>query len=42
MLQWLEVAEARHDHNLPAVRGYPKFRAYRSDPAFQEILKRLP
>ena len=42
MLKWLGVAEARHDHNLPDVRGYPEFAAYRSDPAFEAIVRRLP
>jgi tetratricopeptide (TPR) repeat protein len=42
MLKWLAVAEAGHDHNLPPLRGYPEFSAYRSDGAFQQILKRLP
>jgi len=39
MLKWLGVAAARHDHNLPSLRGYPQFLAYRNDP---EILQRLP
>jgi tetratricopeptide (TPR) repeat protein len=42
MLQWLAVAAAQHDYNLPSLRGYPEFAAYRNDPAFLEILKRLP
>ena len=42
MLKWLRVAEARHDHNLPDVRGYPEFAAYRTDPGFEEIVQRLP
>jgi hypothetical protein len=42
MLKWLGVAEAQHDHNLPDVRGYPEFAAYRSDPAFAAIVRRLP
>jgi Tfp pilus assembly protein PilF len=42
MLKWLALAEARHDHNLPALRGYPEFSAYRNDPAFGEVLARLP
>jgi hypothetical protein len=42
MLKWLAVAEARHDHNLPTLRGYPEFSAYRNDPAFLQILRRLP
>jgi tetratricopeptide (TPR) repeat protein len=41
MLKWLAAAEAGHDHNLPAIRGYPEFSAYLDDPAFQQILKRL-
>jgi tetratricopeptide (TPR) repeat protein len=42
MLKWLAAAEAGHDHNLPAVRGYAEFSAYRDDPAFREIVARLP
>jgi tetratricopeptide (TPR) repeat protein len=42
MLTWLAKAEAIHDHNLPTLRGYPEFAAYRSDPEFQEIVQRLP
>lgn len=42
MLQWLAVAEARHDHHLSALRGYPEFSTYRNDPAFREIVARLP
>jgi hypothetical protein len=42
MLRWLAVAEAQRDHNLPSLRAYPEFSAYRNDPAFQQILKRLP
>jgi len=42
MLKWLAVAEAGHDHNLPSLRGYPEFSAYRDDAAFQHILKHLP
>ena len=42
MLHWLAVAQSRHDHNLPCVRGYPEFFAYRSDPAFSRILQGLP
>ena len=42
MLKWLAVAEAGHDHNLPSLRGYPEFSAYRDDEAFQHILTRLP
>jgi len=42
MLRWLAVAEAQHDHNLPDVRGYPEFAAYRDDPGFEEIVARLP
>jgi len=42
MLKWLGVAEARHDHNLPDLRGYPEFAAYRDDPGFEEIVRRLP
>jgi tetratricopeptide (TPR) repeat protein len=42
MLRWLAKAEATHDHNLPTLRGYPEFAAYRSDPEFQKIVQRLP
>jgi tetratricopeptide (TPR) repeat protein len=42
MLKWLATAEARRDHNLPAVRGYAEFSAYRDDPAFRAIVARLP
>jgi tetratricopeptide (TPR) repeat protein len=42
MLTWLAKAEASHDHNLPSLRGYPEFTAYRSDPEFQKIVQRLP
>ena len=42
MLTWLAQAEATHDHNLPTLRGYPEFAAYRSDPEFQKIVQRLP
>ena len=42
MLWWLANAEATHDHNLPTLRGYPEFAAYRSDPEFQKIVQRLP
>ena len=42
MLWWLAQAEATHDHNLPTLRGYPEFAAYRSDPEFQKIVRRLP
>jgi tetratricopeptide (TPR) repeat protein len=42
MLRWLAQAEATHDHNLPTLRGYPEFAAYRSDPEFREIVQRLP
>jgi tetratricopeptide (TPR) repeat protein len=42
MLRWLAKAEATHDHNLPTLRGYPEFAAYRSDPEYQKILQRLP
>jgi tetratricopeptide (TPR) repeat protein len=42
MLRWLAKAEATHDHNLPTLRGYPEFAAYRSDPEYQKIVQRLP
>jgi hypothetical protein len=42
MLRWLAKAEAIHDHNLPPLRGYPEFAAYRSDPEFEKIVQRLP
>jgi tetratricopeptide (TPR) repeat protein len=42
MLKWLAIAEARHDHNLAAVRGFAEFSAYRTDPALREIFARLP
>jgi tetratricopeptide (TPR) repeat protein len=42
MLTWLAKAEATHDHNLPTLRGYPEFAAYRSDPEFEKIVQRLP
>jgi tetratricopeptide (TPR) repeat protein len=42
MLKWLATAEATHDHNLPTLRGYPQFAAYRSDPEFVKIVHRLP
>ena len=42
MLKWLATAEATHDHNLPTLRGYPEFAAYRSDPEFVKIVQRLP
>jgi tetratricopeptide (TPR) repeat protein len=42
MLKWLAKAEATHDHNLPTLRGYPEFGAYRSDPEFVKIVQRLP
>jgi len=42
MLQWLAKAESTHDHNLPPLRGYPEFSAYRSDPEFVKIVQRLP
>jgi hypothetical protein len=43
MLQWLALAEARHDHHLSAaLRGYPEFSTYRNDPALREIVARLP
>jgi tetratricopeptide (TPR) repeat protein len=42
MLRWLAKAEAVHDHNLPPLRGYPEFAAYRSDPEFEKIVHRLP
>lgn len=42
MLKWLAIAEARHDHNLAAARGCAEFSTYRDDPAFREIVARLP
>jgi tetratricopeptide (TPR) repeat protein len=42
MFKWLAKAEAAHDHNLPTLRGYPEFSAYRSDPEFVMIVQRLP
>ncbi len=42
MLRWLGIAQVQHDHNLPSVRAYPEFAAYRSDPAFQRIISQLP
>jgi len=42
MLQWLAVAEARHDHHLSALRGYPEFSTYRNDPELRVIVARLP
>lgn len=42
MLRWLAKAEATHDHNLPTLRGYPEFTAYRSDPEFEKVVQRLP
>lgn len=42
MLSWLATAESHHDHNLPTLRGYPEFAAYRSDPAFVKVIERLP
>ena len=42
MLKWLATAEATHDHNLPTLRGYPEFAAYRSDPEFVQVVQRLP
>jgi tetratricopeptide (TPR) repeat protein len=42
MLNWLATAESHHDHNLPTLRGYPEFEAYRSDPAFVKVVQRLP
>jgi tetratricopeptide (TPR) repeat protein len=42
MLKWLKVAEAHHDHNLPALRGFAEFAAFRADPAFVAIVNRLP
>jgi len=42
MLRWLAKAEATHDHNLPTLRGYPEFAAYRGDPEFVKIVQRLP
>jgi tetratricopeptide (TPR) repeat protein len=42
MLKWLAIAEARHDHNLAAVRGTAEFSTYRDDPALREVLARLP
>jgi tetratricopeptide (TPR) repeat protein len=42
MLSWLARAEATHDHNLPTLRGYPEFAAYRGDPEFVKIVQRLP
>jgi hypothetical protein len=42
MLKWLAIAEARHDHNLAALRGFAEFSTYRDDPALREVLARLP
>ena len=42
MLSWLATAESHHDHNLPTLRGYPGFAAYRNDPAFVKVVQRLP
>jgi tetratricopeptide (TPR) repeat protein len=42
MLEWLAKAEATHDHNLPTLRGYPEFAAYRSDSEFVKFVQRLP
>jgi hypothetical protein len=42
MLTWLTTAETTHDHNLPTLRGYPEFAAYRGDPEFVKIVHRLP
>jgi hypothetical protein len=42
MLKWLAAAETSHDHNLPTLRGYPEFAAYRGDPEFVKIVHRLP
>jgi hypothetical protein len=42
MLKWLAIAAARHDHNLAAARGCAEFSTYRNDPAFREIVARLP
>jgi tetratricopeptide (TPR) repeat protein len=42
MLTWLGKAEVTHDHNLPTLRGYPEFAAYRNDPEFEKIVDRLP
>jgi tetratricopeptide (TPR) repeat protein len=42
MMSWLATAERTHDHNLPTLRGYPEFGAYRSDPEFLKIVHRLP
>ena len=42
MLNWLATAESHHDHNLPTLRGYPEFAAYRNDPAFVKVVQRLP
>ena len=42
MLSWLATAESHHDHNLPTLRGYPEFAAYRNDPAFVKVVQHLP
>jgi tetratricopeptide (TPR) repeat protein len=42
MYQWLAVAEAHHDHQLPGARAYPEFAAFRDQPAFQDLVRRLP
>ncbi len=42
MLKWLAIAEAHHDHSLAAARGCAEFSTYRNDPAFREMVARLP
>jgi tetratricopeptide (TPR) repeat protein len=42
MLTWLAKAQATHDHNLPTLRGYPEFAAYRSDPEFVKVVQHPP
>jgi tetratricopeptide (TPR) repeat protein len=41
MMQWLEVAEAAHDHDLLMTSALPYFAPYRRDPDFSALMARL-
>jgi tetratricopeptide (TPR) repeat protein len=42
MYHWIGVAETQHDHLLTSLRVDPELAAYRLQPRYQELIKRLP
>jgi len=41
VIEWLEKAYEEHDNNMPYIGGNPHFDLVRSDPRFQDLVRRM-